>query len=281
MGNRQPESDVSKERAYSELKSVSRAADVLLAFLKAEEWSIAGLAREVGLHRSVAHRLVLTLAASGLLTKDPRSGLYRLGPVVVDLGARAERDGTLHRLARPYLEELARRSGETVSIQVMQGDHGLCLDVVESSQSIRLTIAPGHSFPLHAGCAGKVMLAFREAAFIDRLLSKVPLQRYTDGTITDPDDLRQELASIRSRGYGYSDAEITPGARSVGVPVFGSKGLIVASLVVSGPESRMPHQRMDEYADSMLSASRAISLALGHATNLDVEASDAVQHRSR
>ena len=77
-----------QERAYNELKSVSRAADVLLAFLKAEEWSIAALSREVGLHKSVTHRLVTTLAASTLLIRDARSGLYRLAPVMVELGAR-------------------------------------------------------------------------------------------------------------------------------------------------------------------------------------------------
>jgi len=268
-----------QERAYNELKSVSRAADVLLAFLKAEEWSIAALSREVGLHKSVTHRLVTTLAASTLLIRDARSGLYRLAPVMVELGARAERDGALHRLARPHLEELIRHSGETVSIQVIQGDHGLCLDVVESSHSVRMTLAPGHSFPLHAGCAGKVMLAFHEPAFVDRLLSKTPLQRYTDATITDPEELRAELAAIRARGFGYSDGEITPGARSVGVPVFGPKGVIAASLVISGPESRMSYPRMDDYAVRALSSASAISSALGYTRQ--GEAADAAQHSSR
>lgn len=269
-----------QERAYNELKSVSRAADVLLAFLKAEEWSIAGLAREVGLHKSVAHRLMVTLSTSGLLIRDSRSGLYRLGPVMIEFGARAEQSGALRRLARPHLDELVRLTGETVSIQVIQGDHGLCVDVVESPQSIRLTISPGHSFPLHAGCAGKIILAFHEPAFVDRLLSKTPLQRYTDNTITDPDDLRRDLAEIRARGYGYSDGEITPGARSVGAPILGRNGFIAASLVVSGPEARLPQHRMDDYAVALLSSARAISSALGHSRQSEEEAARAVQHRA-
>jgi len=251
------------ERAYNNLKSVSRATQVLAAFLKAEEWSISGLARELSLHKSVAHRLVATLTTAGFLISDERSGLYRLGPIMAQLGDQVERNGRLHRFARPYMDELARLSGETLAIQVIQGDHGLCVDVVESRQAMRLTISPGQSFPLHAGCAGKVMLAYQSPAFIDRLLSRAPLQRYTERTITDPVALRADLDLIRSRGFGFSDGEITPGARSLGAPIFSANGMLAGSLVISGPSTRLSQKRMDQLVLPTTEAAAGLSAALG------------------
>jgi DNA-binding IclR family transcriptional regulator len=268
------------ERAYNDLKSVSRAAEVLTAFLKAEEWSISGLARELSLHKSVTHRLVSTLTTAGLLICDARSGLYRLGPIMAQLGEKVERNGLLHRLARPYMVELARLSGETVSMQVVQGDHGLCVDVVESQQAMRLTISPGQSFPLHAGCAGKVMLAYQSPAFIDRLLSRTPLQRYTDWTITDADALRADLAQIRRRGFGYSDGEITPGARSVGAPIFEANGVVAGSLVISGPSIRLSQERLNQLALPTTEAAAGLSVALGHTPQPTEGGRDALQQKA-
>lgn len=256
------------ERPYHQLKSVARAADVLLVFLKSDEWSISDISRELGLHKSVVHRLVATLARSGLLVQDARSGRYRIGTAVIHLGERYQRGGQLLRLARPHLEKLARSSGETASLQISQGDHGLCVDVVESSQTMRFTISPGHSFPLHAGCAGKVILAFREPEFVERLLSKMPLQRYTDFTITDPDELRAELARIRAEGVGFSEGEITPGARSVGVPLLAPNRSIVASLVLSGPSERMTDARVREHMTQLREAAKELSDALGYTQKL-------------
>ena len=264
------------DRPYHELKSVARAAKVLLAFTRSEEWSLSDLSKDLRLHKSVVHRLVMTLADSALLLRDPRSGNYRLGPMMADLGARAERDNLLHRLARPHLEKLARLSGETASLQVVQGDHGLCVDVVESPDPMRLTISPGQSFPLHAGCAGKIILAFRDGDFIERQISKKPLQRYTESTITDPEALRMELSSIRERGIGFSDSEITPGARSIGVPVRGTNGSVVASLVVSGPSERMTDQHIESLEKPMLSAASELSTSLGFSGRKERSLTDAV-----
>lgn len=246
-----------------ELKSVQRVSAILLAFLETEEWSISALARHIGVHKSVVHRVVATLTASGLLIRDSRSGRYCLGPVIAHLGERAERNGALHRLARPHLEQIAKQSGETASLQIIQGDHGLCVDVVESAQAMRFTISPGQTFPLHAGCAGKILLAYRSDAFVERLLKNRPLQRYTDATLVDPVRLRKELETIREAGFGTSDGEITPGARSIGVPVRGPDGEVFASLVISGPSTRMTDKRMDEQLGELYAASDALSRLLG------------------
>lgn len=229
-----------------------------------DEWSTSALARETGLHKSVVHRLLVTLAAAGLLVQDRGTGLFALSPLIAALGRRAERSGALSKLARPILQSLAEESEETVSLCILRGDSGLCLDVLESPHSMRFTIAPGEAFPVHAGCVGKVILAYQTGAFVDGLLGRGRLARYTDNTITEPRELRRELSRIRRQGYGFSDSEITPGARSVGAPVFEADGTVSASLVVSAPSVRMTDDDLPRFVAMVRDAAAALSAMLGH-----------------
>jgi DNA-binding IclR family transcriptional regulator len=183
---------------------------------------------------------------------------------MVALGRRAERGVGLRAIARPVLQRLAEESQETVSLCVLQDDHGLCVDVIDSPQSMRFTVNPGESFPLHAGCIGKVILAFQPSAFVDGLIARGKLERLTENTIVDPSRLRRELARIRRRGYGFSDAEITPGARSVGAPVYDSDGQVTSSLVISAPSLRMTDSSLEHFTAMVRHAAEQLSRALGH-----------------
>jgi IclR family acetate operon transcriptional repressor len=264
----------------TEIQSVQRAISVLRAFAGVEEWSTSALARKLGLHKSVVHRLLVTLANGGLLTQDPRTGGFSLAPAMIALGRRAERGGGLRAIARPVLQRLAEESQETVSLCVIQDDHGLCIDVIESPQSMRFTVNPGESFPLHAGCIGKVILAFQPSSFVDALVRRGKLERLTENTITDPARLKRELARICREGYGFSDAEITPGARSVGAPVYDSDGQVTSSLVISAPSVRMTDASLDRFTDMVCRAAAQLSRGLGHRTDQQKtkrEMHDAVQ----
>jgi len=115
-----------------EVQSVQRAVSVLRAFAHADEWSTSSLGRELGLHKSVVHRLLVTLARGGLLRQDERTGRFRLAPAIVSLGRRAEHSYDVLSIARPVLHRLMEDSQETVSLSVLQGDHGVCLANIDS-----------------------------------------------------------------------------------------------------------------------------------------------------
>lgn len=253
-----------KDASYSEVQSVVRAALILKSFAVAETWGPTELAARTGLHKSVVHRLLLTLAGSGLLIRDVKTGQYRLGPVMAQLQPRGGLNGTLKEVARPYLQRLAQASGETISLCVLEGGHGLCIDYIDSPQAMRFTVFTGETFPLNAGCIGKVMLAYQPEDFIEGLIEKKALKRYTPGTIVEPGKLRAELLKIRRLGYGFSDSEITPGSRSVGAPVHGPTGAVIASLVISAPAFRMPDDKLDGLTEMVRAEAEALSRALGH-----------------
>ena len=247
-----------------EIQSVQRAVTVLRAFAQADEWSTSSLGRELGLHKSVVHRLLVTLASGGLLRQDDRTGRFRLAPTMVSLGRRAEHSHDVLGIARPLLQQLVEASQETVSLGVLQDDHGVCLANVDSPQSMRFTISPGESFPLNAGCVGKVILAFQPPGFVEALLAAGPLPRFTDRTLADPAHLHDDLARIRAQGYGFSDAEITPGARSVGAPVYNADGEVRYSLVISAPSLRLTDDRVPAFVEMVRGAAATLSRELGH-----------------
>jgi DNA-binding IclR family transcriptional regulator len=271
----------SNRKRGEDLKTVARAVEVLKAFANADDWSVSALARELGLHKSVTQRILATLASGGLLVKDPRSERYALSMVVASLARRAERRASLTHLARPYLIELADASQETVSLCVLNGNTGLCLDSIDSSQSMRFTVNVGEAFFLTAGAAGKALLAFQSPAAIERALSVSPLPRYTESTITDPAQLRLELDEIRRTGLAYSDAEITPGARSVGAPVWNHEGRVVGSIVISAPAFRMEASDRGRLERLLKTTDEGVSAALGftgrYPWTLRQEAIDAAQ----
>jgi IclR family acetate operon transcriptional repressor len=252
------------EKAYSEVQSVARAARVLIAFADAHYLGPTEIAAITGLHKSVAHRLLSTLASNGLLIRDSRTGQYCLGPFMARLAPREGGNAALVRAARPYLQKVADEACETVSICVIEGTSGLCIDKVESKQSMRFTVMTGETYPLHAGCIGKVLLAFQSESFIHALIRKKTLKRYTEHTITNTRRLTAELHKIRETGWGFSDSEITPGARSVGAPVYSADGTVIASLAVSAPAFRMPDDKVPQMVSLVTGQAAALSRDLGH-----------------
>lgn len=246
------------------LQTVARAVDVLKAFTRADEWSVSALARELGQHKSVTYRLVATLAAGGLLVKDAETDRYALSMMVSTLARRAERRTSLGRVARPFLVEIADACQETVSLCVLNGNTGFCLDSVDSPHSMRFTVHVGEAFFLHAGAVGKILLAFQPPEVIAKTLAASPLPRYTEATITDPAVLARELDEIRRTGVAHSDGEITPGARSVGVPVWNHEGRVIASVAISAPAFRMESHDQPRLRKLLTTGTERLSYALGY-----------------
>jgi len=253
-----------KGKTPADVQSVARAARVLIAFADSDALGPTEVAAITGLHKSVAHRLLSTLASSGLLIKVPRTGQYSLGPFMARLNPREGGNAALARAAAPYLQKLVDEASETVSICVIEGMSGLCIDKAESKQSMRFTVMTGETYPLNAGAIGKVLLAFQTEEFIEAFIQKEPLKRYTENTITDSGRLRIELEKIRELGYGFSDSEITPMARSVGASVYGANGRVIASLAMSAPAFRMPDEKLPVFIALVTDQAAKLSRELGY-----------------
>ncbi len=244
--------------------SAARAADVLLTFgRRSSALGVSQIARSTGVSKAVTHRIVTTFVQRGLLTYEPNTRRYRLGPAAATLGARALDASPLRSAAQETLLELQRETGETVTVSARVPGGRVYLDQVESAQEIKMTVEIGRRFDLHCGSSGRAILAFLPQADQEEILSR-PLPRLTMATITDPDLLRAVLRQTRARGACHSVGERQEGAGSVAAPVLASDGTVIGSVSVCGPAYRMSEQVRAGLQDTLIQAAARVSGNLGH-----------------
>lgn len=225
------------------------------------EASLTELARRVGIHKSTAYGILATLAAEGIVERDPATRRYRLGRSLAVL-ARAAGGPDIRVLARPYLARLRRLSGETVAVHEPDGRGSVILASDESPHQLRVSAPPGHRLPPFAGAVGKVVWAFAPPP--PGLPRRLPA--YTPRTITDPDAYRRELEGVRRRGIAFDDREYLPGVRAVSAPVFRARGgdrrELAAVLTIVGVAARLSPSALRRLAGPLRRAAGELSRAL-------------------
>jgi DNA-binding IclR family transcriptional regulator len=226
------------------VQSVQRAAALLGAIAGAAEPRTAPeLADLCRLNRSTAWRILATLEEEGLVDRDPATNRYSIGPAAARLAAAAA--DSLPRAARPHLEELSGRTGETVSLAVPRR---LQLVYVDQVQAPHVMAADwlGRAVPLHATSTGKALLAVLSPKELEGALTQ-SLQPFTEVTITDPVELRAELARTNRRGYAVSRGELETALWGASAPICDGAGRPIAVVSVWGAEGRLkPKGRLDE-----------------------------------
>ena len=237
------------------VQSVQRAAALLEAIAEAPEPQTApDLAERCGLNRSTAWRILATLEDEGLVERDAATNRYSLGPAVARLTAAGTE--AMPRLARPHLEQLARRTGETVSLAVPRGLQLVYVNQVEAPH----VMAPdwlGRTVPLHATSTGKALLAWLPSEELEAVIAQ-PLPRFTDSTITELGKLRQEMERVRRRGYAVSRGELEGGLWGVSAPVLDRRGRPIAVVSVWGAEGRLRAVGLDELGRATAATAAAI-----------------------
>lgn len=245
-------------------ETATRVADVLLLFTDGpESLGVSTIARTLGLSKPVVHRTLSSLVERGFLVSDPRTRGYALGPSLASLGARALRQSGLRAAALPAMRRLHDLTGETVTVSARVPGGRVYLDQVESTREVKMTVELGRRFPLHAGSSSACILAFLPEPERREYLTTQPLVGMTPKTITDPEELRARLASVRATGIAQSDGERQQGAGSVAAPVFGFDGQVVGSISVCGPVYRMHREARVAIVPHLRVAADEVSRALG------------------
>jgi DNA-binding IclR family transcriptional regulator len=222
------------------LQALDRAFAVLDLFgADRPEWGASEVARAAGLPVPTAHRILVALTGRQYLARDERTRRFRLGPAALALGDRARAMLDLRRAALPVLRRVAREADETALLTVPNDarDRSVCLERVESSQPLRLSVEPGRRLPLHAGASQKALLAFLADHEIERVLG-ASLERLCHATIVRANALRANLREIQDRGWAFSLEETNVGVWGVAVPLLDEHRLAVAALGLAGPSAR-------------------------------------------
>jgi DNA-binding IclR family transcriptional regulator len=230
------------------------------------EWSTTGIARELDLPVPTVHRILAALKRLGYVSQHAETRRFQLGMAALSLGERARALADLRPVAIGPLRQLSEATGETALLTVLTParDRSVCLERVETSQPLRLSVQPGRQLPLHAGASQKALLAFMPAGEIDGLTAR-PLERCCTATITSRPTLRRELAAIRARGWSSSYEETNVGVWGVAVPVL-SAADVVCAVGIAGPSPRLTDERVRRDVRLTHEAATVIGRAFGLST---------------
>lgn len=259
-GARGPEK---RDGGYS---SVRRAVSLLNAFDRDHRtWSVGALSRASGLHKSVVTRLLATLAQDGLLVQDPTTRHYGIGPKLFALGSLWEPAAAFGPIAQPILDVLARRCGHSCGIMVQAGKEAVVVATAEAAPSfaVRVHVPLGTRRSVHLGASGKALLAGLSDDQVRLLVGPGPIDQRTSFAAATLDELLEDLAEIRERGYAINRQEVTMGSAGVAAPVLDSAGRTIASLFITFPNHLVDDVELRQLARETVDAAAHISRALG------------------
>jgi len=225
----------------SEVQSVRRAFDILAAISRNGDANLSEIVARVELPKSTVSRMLSTLEAVGAVERNHDRDGFRIGHALISLVSHAPYARSLVVVARPFLQELAQATGETLTLCVPDGDYAHYVDQIDTPRALQVRSWVGQRLPLHACSDGKLYLAHRRPAQIERYL-KQPLQRFTPTTLVSPAALRRELRAVRHKGYAWTNGEFDPDIVGVAAPICDGDGRILASVCLFGPAFRWPRE---------------------------------------
>lgn len=248
-----------------QVQSVRRAISILRSFsIESPELGVTEISHRTGLHKSTAFRLLETLEAEGLISRDPDTGRFRLGVGLIALAGRVLEHMDLRQASRRHMRILADRTGETVNLAIL--DEGSSLNLEQSLPRGRLVKNYGwigRRTPVHATSTGKVLLAWLSESERQEILHN-PLERFTPNTIVDLPELERALESVRVRGYAVGHEEYEIGLNAVATPVRNHEGEVIAALSISGPAYRLAPETFEAGGREVMNVAAEISRQMGH-----------------
>lgn len=255
-GSPPPTSSSGLERALRVINTVAES--------RAPGVGVSALARETGLPKAVAHRILKSLVALEFLSFDESTKLYSLGPGALVVGLAALRQLDVPAIAKPHLQRLVAETGETATLSILQGWTRLYIDQNLSPQEVRMSVKIGEPYSLHAGSSSKAILAALPEAKVREYLKHHTLEQLTDATIIDPDELLAEIRVIRERGYAISRGERQPDAGSVACAVRRLDGDVFGAISVCGPVMRFDSAAQRRIGLLVKEVAEHISTSIGY-----------------
>ena len=211
------------------IQSVSRALDILEAFTPNEgELGVTELSRRLKLHKNNVFRLLATLETRGYVEQDKESGNYRLGMKTFEVANIFTHHLGLVRQVRPVLDQLAQVTGEAAYLGVLDGPSVVCVDMVDTTQPVRVVSHLGRRLPAHAAALGKAPLAFRSREEREEMWKRAAPVSVTGRTLTEPSRLAEALARVSEREWALEDEALEPGVRGLASARGGIGGRLVA-----------------------------------------------------
>jgi IclR family acetate operon transcriptional repressor len=252
--------DAARREAALENSSALKAFGVLEAVVAAKAAvTLSDLMQFTGMPKPSLHRILALFEEAGLISREPTGRSYVPGPRLARFGLDVLQHDAVAAVRRAVLRKLVADLGETCNLCVLRRGELVYLDRVEADWPLRLHLTVGTTLPPHCAASGKLLLAFKPTAERNALIEAMPLQRFTDRTITNRQLLATELDRIAANGYAVDNEEYVVGVACVAVPVHEADGNVVAAVAVHAATARLPLSRALEFVPTLNAAAAAIA----------------------
>jgi DNA-binding IclR family transcriptional regulator len=238
------------------VQTALRAISILECFsVEVPSRTLSELAEAVGLSVPTTFRMIKALQSRHLLVMDTESRRYSLGRGIMALARVITQRDDLVPSAMPGLERIRAETKETVSLQTVIGERRVAVAELVSPHPIRMTSGIGTPYEIGRGSAGKIMLAYEEAAARTRHLRALA----DVGLVLDP----LELEHLRAAGYAMSFGEVVPGANAVATVILDASGAVSGAINVTGPSDRFTAERIEQAVPLLLEVADNVTSLLG------------------
>jgi DNA-binding IclR family transcriptional regulator len=226
-------------------KGTVRVLNALSLFTRRPDWGVTELSRELECSKNSAFQALDTLLKEGYLVRSSSGPRYQLAHKVLGFGLAAETTD-IRSLCHPYLQRIHELTGESAFLAILVGRTCVCIDSVQA-RGVTVGYSPlSQPLPLHAGTGPRLLLAHLQDEEIERYIAlESPLRSFTPTTITDPQALREEVATIRRLGFARGYEDFSTGANFLAFPVIGMMGRPLGTIVVGGPLFRFTRDVAD------------------------------------
>lgn len=242
------------------VRSVGRVFAIVEAITDLETASLAAIAEKTGIPESTVYRYLNSLETNEYVVREDNG--YEVGLRFLRIGRMAQMKQKEYQFAKSITEEIAEETNERAQFTV--AEHGYVFGVYKATgeRAVETDNYIGKPNPMHATSTGKAILAEWDEEDVRNLVDQRGIPALTEQTITDIDDLLDELADIRERGVSYNRQENTEGLRAAAVPVNSPDG-VFGALGVSGPAHRMDRERFEsEIPDLLLGSANELELRI-------------------
>lgn len=252
------------------IKSLEKALRIIDCFSeKNYELSVSSLSKMTRIPPSSIQRNLNTFKKWEIVNQNEENSKYRLGLKLFELGSLVFSHIEPRRIALPHLEKLSRKTGETVHLVILDRNQweGIYISKVDNVETmgLKLYTRVGMRLLLHCTAVGKILLSGLSAEELEEFFEKKNLDKRTEKTITDHQELRKHLEEVREKGYAVDEEENFLGIWCIGAPIRNHEEKVVAGISLSGPSSRMTKQKIyEEFIPLVVATAKTISKKLGY-----------------
>ena len=241
------------------VRALARGLTILALFdVEHPDWSLSEICEKTGISKTTAYRMLRTMESKGFLEFDSQTEKHHLGRSMIPGAYLALSYVGFARATRPFLEELARATGETVELTVEWDEGAVVVDHVPTTRPFKPNLPTGRVLRNLTNSAMKMHVAHRSESERSRVL-RSPQPKLTPFTVTDPGELAEQLARVAQEGVSFDLEEQDLGVCAVSAPVFGPSGDVKAVVTLVLPPERFGPEDRQSKVDAVKSTAAELA----------------------